>query len=344
MTNPPPSPSRAKGKIRAEVKNPPEEATTPKNKFYFRLHRLNDYQAQKTEANANPFASSNEGNRGVDLRARTQEDMLEGWSFQGRRKHAPKLASPRPKTHHTLPRTPQQETTPGGKRVQFHDSEVHPSYFSSLIITILDIGDPFRARIWPVLVREKNVQKETLVHSKNQNRPSLLLSLRITGLAEVNWTQESAWADLTQRLEAELEEKVLRYRLTLKDRPQLEWSWQKESSRGGTECTILAHIDSGSSALSIQNKRHLHWKVLDSTQGMSNDTEFSAPAHNLLMKTETTISEHQESKNRLTSIQASPQVARKKRFTKLNFNLSNPTWANKDGPISSDRQKEDGSQ
>ncbi len=109
--------------------------------------------------------------------------------------------------------------------------------------------------------------------------------------------QHSAWADLIQRLEMELEEKVLKYRLTLKDWPQLEWNWPKESSRGGTECTILAYIDSGSCALSIQNKRHLHWKVLDSSQGMSNEMEFSTQAHNLLMKTEAAISEHQESKN-----------------------------------------------
>jgi hypothetical protein len=108
------------------------------------------------------------------------------------------------------------------------------------------------------LTREKNSRKETLVYSKNQARPSLPINMRITGSTEAVWTQDTAWADLTQRLEVELEEKVLRYRLTLKDRPQLEWSWQKESSRGGTECTILAHIDSGTNALSIQNKRHLH--------------------------------------------------------------------------------------
>jgi hypothetical protein len=116
--------------------------------------------------------------------------------------------------------------------------------------------------------------------------------MRITGSTEVTWIQDSAWADLTQRLEVELEEKVLRYRLMVKDRPQLEWSWQKESSRGETKCTILAHIDSGSSALSIQNKRHLHWKALDSTQGMNNKMEFLAPAHNLFMKTEVAISKH----------------------------------------------------
>jgi hypothetical protein len=91
-------------------------------------------------------------------------------------------------------------------------------------MTIPANGEPFRARIWPVLVREKNAQRETLVCSKNQNQPSLPLSMRIMGSTEVTWTQDSAWADLTQRLEMELEEKVLRHRLTLKDRPQLEWS------------------------------------------------------------------------------------------------------------------------
>jgi hypothetical protein len=64
-----------------------------------------------------------------------------------------------------------------------------------------------------------------LAHFKNQNRPSLPLSMRITGSAEVTWTQDLAWADLIQRLEMELEEKVLRYKLTLKDRPQLKWSY-----------------------------------------------------------------------------------------------------------------------
>jgi hypothetical protein len=49
--------------------------------------------------------------------------------------------------------------------------------------------------------------------------------MRITGSAEVTWTQDLAWADLIQRLEMELEEKVLRYKLTLKDRPQLKWSY-----------------------------------------------------------------------------------------------------------------------
>jgi hypothetical protein len=170
-----------------------------------------------------------------------------------------------------------------------------------------------------MLTREKNAIRETLVYSKNQARPSLPLSLRITRPTEAEWTQDSAWADLIQRLETEMEEKVLRYKLSIKARPMLEWSWMKESSRGGTECTILAHIDSGTSALSIQNKRHLHWKELDDKTSMGNEMEFSALAHSLLMKTEAVQSEHQEIKNRSANFQASPQAARKKRYTKLNF-------------------------
>jgi hypothetical protein len=110
MTEPPPPTRRAKGETRADVGKPPKEATTPKNKLIFELPELNCPQTQKLEANANPFANSKEGNQGVNLRARLQEDTLEGWSFQGRRKHAPKLASPRPKLHHTLLRTSQQKT------------------------------------------------------------------------------------------------------------------------------------------------------------------------------------------------------------------------------------------
>jgi len=230
MTEPPPPISRAKGEIWADAGKPPEEATTPKNKLIFELPELNCPQTRKLEANANPFANSEEGSQGVDLCARFQEDTLEGWSFQGRRKNTPKLTSPKPKPHHTLPRTRQQETTPRGKRLQLH-FEVHPSYFSSLGISIPTNGEPFRVRIWSVLTREKNSRKETLVYSKNQARSSLPLSMRITGSTEAVWTQDTAWADLTQHLEVELEDKVLRYRLTFKDRPQLEWSWQKDKWR-----------------------------------------------------------------------------------------------------------------
>ncbi len=115
-------------------------------------------------------------------------------------------------------------------------SEVHTSYFTSLGIPTPPNKEPFRARISPVLTREKNAQRETLVHSKNQSLPSLPLSIRITGPTkgtEAKWTPNSAWEDLIQRLELELEEKIMRFKLSINDRPLLEWSWQEELSKGG---------------------------------------------------------------------------------------------------------------
>ncbi len=63
---------------------------------------------------------------------------------------------------------------------------------------------------------------------------------------------------------------------------------------------------------------------------MGNELEFSAPAHSLLMKTEAVQSEHQENKNRSTSIQASPQATKKMRYTKLNFAILASSGTNED--------------
>jgi len=62
---------------------------------------------------------------------------------------------------------------------------------------------------------------------------------------------------------------------------------------------------------------------------MNNETEFAAPAHNLLMKADLMNSSRLESKNRAVSVQASPQAARKKRFTKLA--ILSPSTARPDG-------------
>jgi hypothetical protein len=136
-------------------------------------------------------------------------------------------------------------------------SEVHPSFFTSLGIPTPPNKEPFRTRVWPVLARENNSQKKTLVHSKNQTLLNLPLNIRIMGPAEateVEWTPSSAWADLIQRIKLELKEKILRYKLSISKRPKLEWIWQEELSRRGMEYTILAYIDTGTSALSVQNK------------------------------------------------------------------------------------------
>jgi hypothetical protein len=132
-------------------------------------------------------------------------------------------------------------------------------------------------------------------------------------------------------LEAELEEKVLKYKLAVRGKLHLEWSWQAEPGRGGMECTILTHIRTGSNALSVQNKRHLHWKEIGTNSVMNNDMGGAVAAHNLLLKRDPSSTKHLVHKQKMASILASPQAARKKRFVKLEWgSLENclPTGAN----------------
>jgi hypothetical protein len=103
-------------------------------------------------------------------------------------------------------------------------SDVHCSYFTSLGIPSPPGQEHARARIWPVLARDKNAQKELLIYAKSNALPGLPLSIRISGLSEEEWTHASALADFTQRIEAELEDKILGYSLNLRDRLSLEWS------------------------------------------------------------------------------------------------------------------------
>jgi hypothetical protein len=273
------------------------------------------------EVHANPFASPNGSGRETRWINRPQEEALDGWTFQGRRKHTPKLISPRPEAPHSLPRTPQRECTPGSKRGSVH-SEIHPSFFTALGIPAPANKEPLRTRIWPVVSRVKNDRKEILVHSKNKALPSLPLSIRLSGPMEAEgtlWDPNSAWPELVQRIELELEEKVLRFKLSINERPQLEWVWHEEPNRGGIECTILAHVSTGESALSLQNKKHLHWKSLDDISNMNNEVEFAAAAHNLLKKADAGDTTRQAFSNKAASILASPQAARKKRYTKLDL-------------------------
>ncbi len=92
-------------------------------------------------------------------------------------------------------------------------SDVHCSYFTSLGISSPPGEEHARARIWPVLSREKNAQKELLIYAKNNALPGLPLSIRITGSSEEEWTHASALEDITRSIESKLEDKILRYRL-----------------------------------------------------------------------------------------------------------------------------------
>ncbi len=77
----------------------------------------------------------------------------------------------------------------------------------------------------PVLSCEKDEKEQILVHAWNQTPPDLALSIRVTGPLEERWTQAFAQEDLILRSEAELEEKVLRYKLAVRGKLHLEWSW-----------------------------------------------------------------------------------------------------------------------
>lgn len=57
---------------------------------------------------------------------------------------------------------------------------------------------------------------------------------------------------------------------------------------------------------------------------MNNEIEFSASAHNILLKTKPANTNRQAHKNQTVSIQASPQAARKKQYTKLDLTLIEP--------------------
>jgi len=150
---------------------------------------------------------------------------------------------------------------------------------------------------------------------------------------EERWTQASAQADLVLHLEAELEQKILRYKLAIRECLHLEWSWQVEPGRGRMECTIFAHIHIGTSAICVQNERHLYWKETDSITVMKNEAEFATEAHDLLLKNGPSRIDHQTYKHRMVSILASPQVARKRRYIRLDLGTVEPNLTAEANPF-----------
>jgi hypothetical protein len=317
------------------IRDPPPLPTpvfSPRSKMLLVTADLEMTQAKEPQANSNPFAGSPGGLPISNAQSKGLEGPGEGWSFQGKKKkqNLPvKIHSPRQGIEPPTDPSSQRTSTPGGKRGQSH-SELHSSYFESLGIPVPE-GQVFcKAWVWPVLTRERHEKTQLLLHARNQMLPDLPLSLRITGPSEERWSQDSAQKDLTLRLEAELEEKITRYKLAIKDNIRLEWRWLPEPGKGGMECTILAYIWSGE-ALSIQNKRHLHWRDAQSILDLNNEVGAAVTAHSLLLKKAPPSSDHLAHKQKVASILASPQAARKKRFVKLDWSSSNddpPAGAN----------------
>jgi len=73
-------------------------------------------QAPTPEANSNPFANSEVGTNGTERPNRPHVDVKEGWTFQGKKRHAPKLASPIRDAAQPPHHTPQRVATLGEKR------------------------------------------------------------------------------------------------------------------------------------------------------------------------------------------------------------------------------------
>jgi len=201
----------------------PESTYTSKAKLNFGFREVNNHQAPYSVANTNPFAALEAVNPEAKDAKDNKEDLRESWTFQGRKKHTPKIASPRQVLPQSLTPTPNHEVTPRGRRKQMH-SEIHRSYFTSLGISVPPGQEHARTKIWLVLSKEKNDQKEILVYAKNNSPSSLPHNIKITGSSEEEWTHMFALADITQSIESELEDKVFRYSLNLKDRLSLEWS------------------------------------------------------------------------------------------------------------------------
>jgi len=77
---------------------------------------------------------------------------------------------------------------------------------------------------------------------------------------------------------------------------------------------------------------------------MNNEVKFAAPAHILLMKVEAENSTRQENNNCSASIQASPQAARKKRFTKLDISVLVGTRTDNTTPARTKQETNDNDQ
>jgi len=107
------SPSHPKSEPCSNVECPLEGDFAPKAKLF---PGLAISQAFSPGANANSFINPGEGNRRIEPRNKLHEDSTKGWSFQGRRKHVPKLASPWHDPHQSPLPTSHLDTMPRGKK------------------------------------------------------------------------------------------------------------------------------------------------------------------------------------------------------------------------------------
>ncbi len=71
-------------------------------KFNFCFQEVVNHQAIQPATNTNPFAALEMDNLEAENENDNHEDLREGWTFQGRKKHTPRIASPK----QVLPQSP----------------------------------------------------------------------------------------------------------------------------------------------------------------------------------------------------------------------------------------------
>jgi hypothetical protein len=230
MADPTTPPGTREGKLSPTARTRPENPLLEQPNFGYRSEA--PHQTYFSAANANPFAALEKLNPEEEDLKHTQEEMGERWVFQAGRKLAPRFVSPGKAPPPSPTHTPTQDCVSGSKRKRTR-SEVHNSFFTSLGISVPPGQEFARTKIWPVLSRERDEQREILVCVKNKDLPNLPLHIRCTSASEEEWTPMSALEELTRDVESELEENILRFSLSLKGRFTLEWSWQEDQTKGG---------------------------------------------------------------------------------------------------------------
>ncbi len=255
MADPTTPPGTKQGKLSPTAKTRPKSPLLEQPNFGYRSEP--PHQTYFSVANANPFATLETINSEEEDLKHTQEETGERWVFRAGRKLAPIFISPRKAPPPSPTHTPTQDYASGSRRKRTR-SEVHNSFFTSLGISVPPGQEFTGARVWPVFSRERDNHKEILVNVKSNDLPNLPLHIRCMSASEEKWTLASTLEDLTRSVESELKEKILRFSLSLKGCLALEWSSQEDQAKGGWECTILAHINTGLSGINVQKRKNLH--------------------------------------------------------------------------------------
>jgi len=108
--------------------------------------------------------------------------------------------------------------------------------------------------------------------------------------------------ELIKHVAVSLEDNLLWHQLQMEETFNLDWSWKEEPNKGGFECTILAHVPVRANPINIQNKKKVQWRMFDAISAMNNEVEFTAPAHNFLLKKVIEGKDRQFYRNMISSV------------------------------------------